>query len=526
MAETTSRRGLVFALARVTIELDSPLSIGAGRGDDVIDSLFVLDANGLPAIPGTSLAGVLRAAVRGTRGEEAEREIFGFQEHRDGAPSAVELSWGSVHDRGDKPVPARSDADLLLDDPVLAFLKAGVLRDHVRIGHRGVADEGGKFDMLVVPAGARFTFELVVHGTTASGAQKELRDLLGIFAHAGLRLGGRSRSGLGAVRVVRCRARSFDLREAADRAAFRSLPRALRGDAGSLDAVDVTKLPKPALPLDTLEIRLRLTPEDLWIFGTGRPVRDEHLTARKDDAGADRKPHDRVPLTERRIRWAAAGGTVERDEEAGVLVPASGIKGALRHRALFHARRRSRQWALASAPEDGKLVDESLQEYARWADHVRAQDGTGDPWPDLLARDVDQPAGSPAEEAIDQLFGWVKGRGGGGAPGRVVSSDLYLDPKAAQSVPLHHVSLDRFTQGPMDGLLFSEAPVRSGELPLDLTVDLRKLPPLAREALADALRDLACGRLPLGAAANRGHGYFRARDEDLKTIDAIRGASR
>ena len=53
-------RGIVFALAHVTIELSTPLTIGTGNGDDLNDSTCVLDTNGLPTIPGTSLAGMLR----------------------------------------------------------------------------------------------------------------------------------------------------------------------------------------------------------------------------------------------------------------------------------------------------------------------------------------------------------------------------------------------------------------------------------------------------------------------------------
>ena len=47
-------------LIRCTIELDSPLIIGTGKGDSLHDAVFVQDANGLPVIPGTTIAGVLR----------------------------------------------------------------------------------------------------------------------------------------------------------------------------------------------------------------------------------------------------------------------------------------------------------------------------------------------------------------------------------------------------------------------------------------------------------------------------------
>jgi len=45
-------------LLRLVLESVTPLSIGTGRGNGVFDNLLVRDPNGLPGIPGTSLAGV------------------------------------------------------------------------------------------------------------------------------------------------------------------------------------------------------------------------------------------------------------------------------------------------------------------------------------------------------------------------------------------------------------------------------------------------------------------------------------
>ncbi|RMH63953.1 MAG: CRISPR-associated protein, partial [Calditrichaeota bacterium] len=49
--------------ARVLVEAVTPLKIGTGETVLNIDELVATDANGLPVIPGTALAGVLRHAI-------------------------------------------------------------------------------------------------------------------------------------------------------------------------------------------------------------------------------------------------------------------------------------------------------------------------------------------------------------------------------------------------------------------------------------------------------------------------------
>lgn len=463
-------RGLRFALARVTIELRTPLTIGTGGGDDTRDATCVVDADGLPAIPATSLAGVLRHALAGEGDPDKHadcRRIFGYQDGKLGDSSIVELSWGQVHDSQNRPVPFRG-ADL--SDPVLAFMVDGVLRDHVRIDPRGVADGAGKFDETLVPAGARFTFEILVHERD-SDAMADLLRLLTLLGDPALRLGGRTRRGFGAITVTRVAMRSFDLRAEADRSAWLDLPRRLdQGDPRGI--LQMLTLPA-GVPSGKVRATLTLTPKDHWLFGGGAPVRDEHF--RKDRGQPTEHAHDRLPVTERRIAWTADRGAMSDFEH---LVPASGIKGALRHRVAFHARRLRKDWA-----------DPALEG-----------------WPDLS-----QSRGYTPEE--DWLFGKVKARADGAgedsAPGRLFLSDAYRGD-LVYAAAVEHVSLDRFTQGPMDGLLFSEAPLYGGALVVEVDIDTRPggAPGEARRALVSALADLCEGRLALGAGGSKGHGTF------------------
>ena len=114
----------IVCLARVTIETCSALSIGSGAYHPQRDCQVVRDANGLPAVPGTSIAGVLRHLVFDLVGnEEGTAELFGSIE---GGPSRVEVSWAHIHDTNDKPVDRLElDERKLESDAILgAFLRS------------------------------------------------------------------------------------------------------------------------------------------------------------------------------------------------------------------------------------------------------------------------------------------------------------------------------------------------------------------------------------------------------------------
>lgn len=421
-------KALKFALARVTVECTAPFTVGTGRGDDLVDSICVTDANGLPTIPGSSLAGVLRHALfENSEGKEANA-LFGYQEEKNGDSSRVKVSWAQVHGIDDRPVAPRMDAteDAREDAKAFrAFLEGGVLRDHVRINARGAVDGAGKFDEKLVPRGARFTFELRVEARDGNDVERELKTLLGALASTTFRLGGRTRRGYGAFGLVRVSARTFDLKGSAkDYADYARLPRALEADvpAGVLVALDVKKIEAVARA-GVIEGRLTLTPEDYWLFGNGDAVRDAHRRGARDA--------DMIPKTEPVIDWSSGRAVIAEGVNARNLVQSAGIKGALRHRAAFHHRRLTQRWADGATGEAHEPVK---------------------------------------DDAIVALFGVEKSKAEG-VPGNVSVSDVYLatgdgrvepDANAPRDGTLDHVSIDRFTGAPMDGMLFREVPLYRG----------------------------------------------------------------
>jgi CRISPR/Cas system CSM-associated protein Csm3 (group 7 of RAMP superfamily) len=439
----------------VTIEFVTPFLIGAGESDQLHDDVFQADANGLPCIPGASLAGVLRHALAGGEDPskaEACKRLFGYQQADDGEASHVRISFGHLHDASDRPVPARGAKS----DPVLAFIQAGISRDHVRIGMHGVVDGRGKFDQLVVPTGARFTFEVSV--SHASGSR--FADILALLARAELRLGRRSRSGLGRFRLVRASVATFDLGQEADIRRLARVPVALHELAACTEFKPV-ELPRGEETGQWVHGEVVLSPIGTWVIGRGVE------SGREPDSGRDR-PWGRLPVTESILEWEGASGAqkgrVMPKRDAAFLVPGSSVKGALRHRTAFHIRRLKGEWLVPG----------------------------------------DQEPGATQEEVA--LFGEMRS-GQEGRPGRVYISDVYVDA-ATKYVAQHHVSLDRFTQGPMDHLLFDELSLGDCTIKLDVSVHMDVgIDGTARRALVAALEDLCAGRLALGAG--RGHGRFK-----------------
>ncbi|MGC9185169.1 MAG: RAMP superfamily CRISPR-associated protein [Thiomonas sp.] len=470
-------------IARLVLEAVTPLSIGTGNPDGVFDSALVRDANDLPAIPATSLAGVLRHLWTQTHGPESARQLFGYQERNQGQTSRVRIGWGHLLDskgRAACGLLLGADAARLQTDPLFAEAlrqrDEPAHRNRVRLTHRGAAAETGKFDRTVLPAGHRFAVELRLDGG-ADDTSDSWDALLALFAHPGFRLGGGTRAGLGRLRCISLHTAQFDLRQPAQARALGQLGADPSHTAG-LAATPVPQRPSA----DWIETTLTLDARSLWRIGQGDlPV---GLTA-----GQDKAP-DLLPITERRVTWT--GGEGKLTTERALLLPAASLKGVLAHRMAFHARRFAGQWA-------------------------------GQP----QAADPAQP---PAE--VQALMGSIKDSGGKdraeqGWAGCLFIDDTYLPVPG--SVNLMHNSIDRFTGGVRAHMLFEEQNILGGKPQVRIALDLQRLRAAAQvhhtridaiqRAFLAALRDLGEGRLALGARSTSGNGFFRAELPAALTAD-------
>ncbi|HDL50317.1 MAG TPA: hypothetical protein ENH33_10240 [Actinobacteria bacterium] len=455
----------VLHIARVVLEAATALSVSTGSPDNVFDTSLVRDANGLPTIPGTTFAGVLRHLWIEEHDERSAEEIFGHQTGDEGQISRLSVSWGALLDSGGRPAEGLliGEARARLEDELYAAtlvqIDEPVFRDRVRLTHKGAVDDRGKFDRAVLPAGHRFALELKLWSKTREDPRWD--ELLDLFAHPGLRLGGATRAGLGRMHCRTLRRGSFDLREAESRRAFARLGRGLADTEGFA----AYKPQRKANGWVTGTLHLKA--HGLWRIGQG----GDSLVP-----GVE-KPADLLPVVEERVEWQDRRG---KRTSAMILLPASSIKGALAHRMAFHARRRSGEW--------------------------------NRPGVDFTTR--------PA--AVTALLGEVKdkardGQEVGGRAGALFIDDAGLPVDLMKIARLMHNAIDRFTGGVREHVLFEEESLYGGELAVDLALNVRRLPSsektLTRHALRAALDDLCQGRLALGSRATAGNGFFEGRLE-------------
>lgn len=450
-------------IARVVIELQSPMLIGCGGGDTIVDSIFVADANGLPAIPGTSTAGVLRSRWAEAGADlEGVNSLFGTTDGDGPGPSAVEVSWGHLHDSTDAPVPFAA-SDERLADPLLGFARETMTREHVRINARGAADSKGRglFDESVVASGHRFTLEISVRNR----APEVLGRLVAILADGATRLGGKTRRGFGTFRVVMAARGRFDLSRLAGVSALAALPAdiACAVPEGALEPFEPQGLSEGSRQ----RVAIDLQPLGGWIFGGGAPLDIFQRDLEVSGGRKERKAPDLLPFTEARVRWQGSRGAID-PAAPDFVIPATGIKGALRHRCVYYANADAGVWA------------EELRE------------------------GVDE---TPEPAAVQRLFGSSEKEPGQRAGRIFVSEARFSD--APDRKWIDHVSIDRFSGAPLDGHLFSEmACFGDPGWKLEIEVASGGLEAGDLWVLRRALEDLAGGALQLGSGSGRGHGWF------------------
>ena len=452
-------------IARIVIEFKTPFLVAGGRCGMEADAAFVADANGLPTIPGSSIAGALRDAFsKTTVGKEKTPDgiknvddLFGFQLGASGNGSRLTVSWACIHDSRNVPVEGLIPETYIESDPVLKLARLAVPRPHVKINDKGGPEDKGLFHEIHVAAGNRFTFELMLEGSDKDDTIWET--LLNLVRS--IRLGGKTRRGYGSFSATIHQA-AYDLTTPAGFEAFCKHPVSFRG-SHALQHLPKQEGQKGASHYATAT--LALVPEGFWMIGGGV------------DPEADMSP-----MKEMYVSWPNDIGTVSER----FVIPGSSVKGVLAHRVAFHYNALS-----------GKVVRYN-NETGKWE---KPQDENGA-----------SPIGE-SNEAVRQLFGecldhGVKGEQKG-RRGRVMIDDCYLPAEPVRKI-LNHVSIDRYTAGSRDGMLFNERPFYKGEVPaLEITFDTsEEIDKKVRVALERALDDLVSGRLAIGSGTGRGNGFF------------------
>lgn len=448
----------IFHYALVELEALTAHAIQAGRGDSTHDVLLMRDPNGLPALPGSSIAGVLRSlyskAYPAEQGQMSANDLFGFADASSGQPSWIQFGAGLIHNsknEAQEGLIAKPEAD-----PLLAFLMNAkpLVRPRVRLTERGVPSEMAKFDITLIPAGARYSTLISYWSDGSNAAERAFSQLLSLLTSPEFRLGHSTRAGQGAFKVNRVLFKRWDLKQSEDVKSYQAYSRSRNNHAG---LTDVKTSDGHQMNLSIAE--LQLSAEAGWRIGGG-----EQAFSKPNAKG---KVPDLLPQAEPVIRWHQNQGNLSKRY---AILPASAVKGAISHRFVYHYRRLSKDFVI---PGQTQTLDNNLQ-----------------------------------NPGVQEVFGFVANdRSDRGQVGRLIIDDVYFEnTRVARQL---HNKIDRFTGGVITGALFEEELLWQTPFTLKLTIlDSAMLTPLSQHALNATLDDLANGLLPLGAGGSRGNGIF------------------
>jgi len=436
-------------LARIIVEAKSPLNIGSGNKGIKSDSLVLRDINGLPFIPGTTIAGLLRH----TLGKDEETNM--------GSPkmgSPLIITEAKILDN-DSTVLDGILSQEKLNSLFLSSLRQLPIRQHAKIGHRGATIKGGKFDEEIVLKGTRFCFEMEMLSDEEDDTK--FKELIETFNTDTFRIGSGSRSGFGEIEVVdgQYQYKKINLKNSEQKDWYLKKSSSLSEDWKDAETIDLKK-PKTE-GWTTYEIKLN--PVDFMLFGSG--------------FGNDKA--DMTFVRESFVDWSTQPAIIK-DRERVILIPASSVKGALSHRLSFHYNKWKERFA-DTLPEGKKIED-----------YVGKNNEA-----------VKAIFGSEGEKGSD-------GKMQNKQRGNVLMSDIIQEAEVSPKT-LNHVSIDRFTGGAIDGALFSEETLyaKGQSFELKLIVNNNAFEDkYVKTAFEDSLKDLCSGMLPLGGGVNRGNGCF------------------
>lgn len=529
-------------IARFIVETNTPMAIGSGEKGLIVDRLIAIDANGLPYIPGTSLAGVIRheLSVSGITIDN----LFGTHDTDNGQGSRINFSSAILLAEDGKTV-LEGLHNLNFSEGYYSYFKRLPERDHVRITHKGSADtEGyGKFDEQLVQKGVRFVFEIEIEGTDSD--QENWDRILSILHNPSFRIGAGTRKGFGQLNVIECKTRVFDLQKQLEQ---------YLDTVSSLnkDTQEWTIWNNPKIDLhgkQYFHYKVSLEPENFYMFGAG--IGDNDV--------------DMAPKSEKYFEWSTGKPVLSTDK---ILIPATSIKGALSHRVAYHYNRLNNitvelnevsfqkapkedildslkaleQLKVDIAKTESNLTIEDTSEIDRLVQSKSTLEASKNKINELTRklREIDpvllietshkwknyqeelnaelsrvkrlNPNVAELNEAVRELFGYSKDSSKkDGLRGRIIFSDVYLDKKrdVVTEKIFDHVAIDRFTGGGINGALYQEKVINSSAFKLDLFVEKDAFKnELIKEAFENSLSDLVNGNLSLGGNTGKGHGSF------------------
>lgn len=433
-------------LARFVIEAETPLAVGSGDKDVLTDALIATDVNGLPYIPGTAIAGVVRHMIEEVKPEDFNiNKIFGFQDKKDGHGSEIIFTEAKIlNSKGEVVDGMNLKAK---EDSLLKYYDELPIRQHVRINEKGVTDKSGKFDEQVIFAGTRFCFEMemVAKGKSIDNFNKILEQV----QSQTFRIGGGTRCGFGKIKVVDLQTRILNLQNGDEIQLY------LNKSSNLADAwVGWEKQSAEEKPSNGwITYELHLQPEDFFLFGSG--FGDDEV--------------DMTPVKEKKVIWKDGKG--ELTEEL-VLIPATSVKGALAHRVAFHYNRLKERFAGCTGDKEPKVGNEN--------------------------------------EAVQALFGYENQKEKKQVRGNLLFSDVIEDKSLEDKILNHVAIDRFTGGAIDGALFSEKTTYGKGQeftLTILAKCDAFKEDKI-QDSLEAAMIDICKGMLPFGGGVNRGNGVF------------------
>ncbi|MGR5549950.1 RAMP superfamily CRISPR-associated protein [Vibrio sp. DNB22_12_1] len=458
----------VIHVVKLVVETVSPMAISSGQRETNFDTALARDANGLPTIPATAIAGVWSHLTEQFYGKACQRFWFGEAannkeqtQDKDGTvlrvSSRFSISNGVLHDQDNRPAIGFIDPKTIEQDEVLkrSILARPHHRERVSINDRGVAIDQHKFDQIVLPTGARFSITIRWEAADA----RNPHEVLLLWNLRQMAFGSSTRNGLGQINLVASQERVFDLAlgEKSGEALSQYINAQHVPEQNELrHQVDIPNALLAELPLQAL---------DNWRCGTGTDLLTKNYSSEQKVA----------ILTYSEPRWQWSDNRASWQKSVPVLCGSS-VKGMLAHRVAFHYRKRNKQWA----------EDMAQASHEEW---------------------------QTRPEGIEVLFGRAdEANHLNSFAGMLIVDDCELSFDPEHLVIRHHNAIDRFTGGVRKGALYSEELLYQPKFTLRIWLN-----PLAQQqkalqsdpnvflALKDTIKDIEMGLLPMGAGSGRGN---------------------
>lgn len=486
-------------IARITVEAETPISIGSDSLFFDQDNPVARDFNQLPFIPGTAISGFLRASL--------EMSFFGDKKTDNSdqpTGSNIIISDGYLVNSEGKVLQAPTPISEIETDVVLKNYTYLPIRQHTKINHLGSADEGSKFDNEFVYKGSRFKFEIQLETKENNDAYWDT--LLKNLQQNSLYIGGGIYNNFGELKLVILEQKAFDLEK--DLETYLNI---------SVDLND--ELTTPENLKDATTTGTNFTKETINLsghksffhFGSGLPDSDTDDTNYKEfvlDWSNNQKPQ-----------------FIEK-----FVIPGTSIKGALAHRTAYHYNKNNNNSVDAIIANISTHSAKNLDLYTNFIakeipTEINALEATLKEAEKLLVTleetelntdNLFTPYIGNNNDAVKTLFGTEKNskENIAGTKGNIIIKDIYLDAHTPE-IKFMHNKIDRFTQGTIESALFSEKALIINEVELTFKTNTafnKEENENVIEAFNNALADLKQGRLPLGGKTSKGHGVFTAKE--------------